>query len=294
MYQLRRILVCTDLSAPARHAAERAALVAAAVGAEVDVVHVMTTGWRERMQALLQDHAGDVGRQLHDANTQGLEELVSRLREKSGAGITGKLLEGPVVPTLLSAAEQGAADLIVLGARGSGFMRHALLGSTAERMIRKARCPMLVVKQGPHEAYRRALLALDLSPVAQRVIEAGRAVAPGARLLPLHAYELLYEGKMRYAGVDESTIRRYRESACAESAARFDAILRSADIEHGLLAALLTHGDPVACILEQEQERDCDLIVVGKQGEGKFEELLLGSVTKHVLNESRADVLIAG
>ncbi len=151
-----------------------------------------------------------------------------------------------------------------------------------------------MVKQVPHEAYRRALLAVDLSPVAQRVIEVGREVAAGARLMPLHAFHLLYEGKMQYAGVDESTIRRYREAARADAAARFDEVLRLAGTEHGLLAGLLTHGDPVSCILEQEQERDCDLVVVGKQGEGRFEELLLGSVTKHVLNQSQADVLVVG
>ncbi len=45
-------------------------------------------------------------------------------------------------------------------------------------------------------------------------------------------------------------------------------------------------------IIEQEQELDCDLIVIGKQGETVTEELLLGSVTKHVLQRSQSDVLI--
>ena len=46
-------------------------------------------------------------------------------------------------------------------------------------------------------------------------------------------------------------------------------------------------------IIEQEQECDCDLIVVGKHGESVLEELLLGSVTKHVLAESQCDVLVS-
>lgn len=44
----------------------------------------------------------------------------------------------------------------------------------------------------------------------------------------------------------------------------------------------------------QEQELDCDLIVMGKHGQGMLEELLLGSVTKHVLAESTGDVLVLG
>ena len=46
------------------------------------------------------------------------------------------------------------------------------------------------------------------------------------------------------------------------------------------------------CILEEEQQQDCDLIVMGKRGRGALEEMLLGSVSKHILLQSSADVLI--
>jgi nucleotide-binding universal stress UspA family protein len=46
-------------------------------------------------------------------------------------------------------------------------------------------------------------------------------------------------------------------------------------------------------ILEQEQEQDCDLLVMGKDGRAGFDELLLGSVTKRVLAESQSDVLVS-
>jgi nucleotide-binding universal stress UspA family protein len=53
------------------------------------------------------------------------------------------------------------------------------------------------------------------------------------------------------------------------------------------------HGNATRHIIEQEQEEDCDLIVLGKHGQSKFEELLLGSVTKHVLAESTCDVVVS-
>lgn len=43
----------------------------------------------------------------------------------------------------------------------------------------------------------------------------------------------------------------------------------------------------------QEQEWDCDLTIMGKHGENLLEKLLIGSVTKHVLNESQCDILIS-
>ncbi len=53
------------------------------------------------------------------------------------------------------------------------------------------------------------------------------------------------------------------------------------------------HGDASVSILTLEQELDCDLIILGKHGQGVLEELLLGSVTKHILAESSCDVLVA-
>jgi nucleotide-binding universal stress UspA family protein len=52
-------------------------------------------------------------------------------------------------------------------------------------------------------------------------------------------------------------------------------------------------GDASQRIVEQEQGSDCDLVVVGKHGQTAAEELLLGSVTRHVLAEGSADVLVS-
>ena len=46
-------------------------------------------------------------------------------------------------------------------------------------------------------------------------------------------------------------------------------------------------------LVEQEQVLDCDLVVIGKHGQSAAEDLLLGSVTKHVLAEGQSDVLVA-
>ncbi|HYN59971.1 MAG TPA: universal stress protein, partial [Rubrivivax sp.] len=55
----------------------------------------------------------------------------------------------------------------------------------------------------------------------------------------------------------------------------------------------VTFGTPPACIVEAEQAQDCDLVVLGKHGQSPTEELLLGSVSKHVLAEGSADVLVS-
>ena len=55
----------------------------------------------------------------------------------------------------------------------------------------------------------------------------------------------------------------------------------------------MVEGDASLRIVENEQSHDCDLVVLGKHGQSATADLLLGSVTKHVLAEGSADVLVS-
>ena len=55
----------------------------------------------------------------------------------------------------------------------------------------------------------------------------------------------------------------------------------------------IVEGEASLRLVEQEQVLDCDLVVIGKHGQSAAEDLLLGSVTKHVLAESQGDVLVS-
>ena len=65
-----------------------------------------------------------------------------------------------------------------------------------------------------------------------------------------------------------------------------------ANLPLGDYTPLVAHGNPSQQVLAQENELEPDLIVMGKHGMNITEELLLGSVTKNVLSESKSDVLI--
>lgn len=192
-------------------------------------------------------------------------------------------------------AEEMNADLVVLGARGSGFMRHVALGTTAERLLRKSKHPMLVVKQRAHEPYRRVLAAVDFSQWSAPLIGLARRVAPGAHLVLLHAYEGPFERMLQFASVDEATIAHYRLQARQEATQQIHALVASAGLEAAHRTPCIRHGEASLAVVEQEQEQeqDCNLIIIGKHGRNMAEELLLGSVTKHVLAESAGDVLVS-
>jgi nucleotide-binding universal stress UspA family protein len=292
MKTLRHVMAATDLSGPSRCALERARLIAASHDAACTAVHVVSAGALDELRHLF----GDRGAL---AQEQVLAEARERLARMVGAPAAGvaplgqRVVIGKVVDELVAQAGSLAAELVVLGARGEGFLRHLVLGTTAERVLRKLQRPVLVVRQMPYDGYRRVLVAVDFSPASAGALRLASVVAPSAERVLVHVYELPFEGKLHFAGVDESAIQGYRRRAEREALDRLEAFALDAGLEANAARLLVGRGDPSRVLIERQQEEGCDLIVVGKRGKGMVEELLLGSVTKHVLAECTTDVLVA-
>lgn len=285
------ILAATDLSAPSRHAAERACQLAAQMGARLNLLHVLQQGALAQMQQLIGPAAEVYAQQIAAEAARALDSLAADCVRKHGIVVESEVLEGAVVNSICTQAAALAADLLVVGARGEGFLRHMLLGSSASRLLRKTLLPVLVVKQSPHEAYRRLLVTVDFSPLSALALAQARAIAPQAQLVLLHAFEVPFEGKLMFAGVEEAEIYRYRISAKQEAMRKLHEFAAAAGLAADAATLLVQHGDATQQIIRQEQEQDCDLIVLGKHGD-LLEDYLLGSVTKHVLAESQGDVLV--
>ncbi|MFL6661263.1 MAG: universal stress protein [Rhizobacter sp.] len=292
MASVEHVLAATDLSAPARHAADRAASLAHGIGASLALVHVAPTPALDSVRRFVTGVPEDLPERWLAETDAALRALAGALEARHGVAASIHLASGSLLGEIARAAEVTAADLIVLGARGSSFVRHLVLGSTAERLVAWCTRPMLVVKQVPHTPYRSVLVPVDFSAASLPALRLASAVAPGARIRVLHAFEAPFEGKLRQAGIKERLLREYRQGTESEARAQMSALGRQPGAPVGA-DALLLHGNAVGMILEQEQELDCDLIVIGKRGESRLEDLFLGSVTRRVLADSQCDVLVS-
>ncbi|MDZ7592230.1 MAG: universal stress protein [Rubrivivax sp.] len=292
MTALKTILAATDFSAHARHAADRAARLAHGTGARLTLLHAVSgSALAELRQWLGAGHAG--AQQLIEETRRSLEQAAADLAAARRVAVHTHLGTGAAVDCIGQQAEALNADLLVLGARGSGLLRRLVLGTTVERLLRRTTRPLLVVRQTAHEPYRRVLVALDFSPWSAPALLLARHVAPHARLVLLSAFQVPFEDKLRFAGVDAATVDHYRTQARALATQRLHAAAHDAALKPGHWDARIVEGDASQRILEQEQESDCDLVVVGKHGQSTAEELLLGSVTRHVLTEGSTDVLVS-
>jgi nucleotide-binding universal stress UspA family protein len=293
MSKIHSILAATDLSTPARHAAERAAQISQQHGAPLCLLHVANLAPLQRLRQMLTSDHESVEQKVLSTARERLQSVADALHARFGVNVDDRLVVGSLITEIRGVADELASGLLVCGARGESLLRHLLLGSTAERMLSNTTRPLLVVKQAPHQAYKTVLVPVDFSASSIRAIRQARMLAPQAQLIVLHVFEVPFEGHLRYANVDEDTINHYRVAALQEASQRLQALCHDAGLSAADSRQVVIQGDPATRILEQEMEQDCDLIVQGKHGESAVEHLILGSVTKQVLVESQADVLVS-
>ncbi len=295
MTQARTLLAATDFSAPARHALERAAQLAEAhPGTRLALAHIVSGSVLDALRRMLPGDAAKLEEQLLARAKKNLDELAANLAAHHPCEIDTLLAQGAAPVALVDLVEARQVDLLVMGTRGTHFVVQMLFGSTIERVLRKTRRPLLAVKQRPQAPYRRILAPVDFSDHAAAAINIAHTWLPDADIVLLHAFEAEWESTFQLAGMDDSQIHEYRIQARDAAQGAMDAFIATLHVPASKLTRQFVHGAATLHILEHEQTMDADLIVMGKHGRSAMEELLLGSVTQHVLAHSTSDVLVAG
>lgn len=151
MIALKQVLVPTDFSETSSVALRYGKALAAAFGASLHVLHVVQEPFAQpwAVEAYGFSLASLQEEWLRDAKTRMAEVLTSEERAELRAEVT--TLVGHPVVEILKYAEEHQTDLIVLGVRGGGPLNQIMMGSVAERVVRKAPCPVLTVRHPERE-----------------------------------------------------------------------------------------------------------------------------------------------
>jgi len=146
--QYKKILVPTDFSAHADHAVATALALAEKFDAGVHLVHAY--GLEVPPSYIAGDATAFFNPQdiLDPMRESAVEMIESQVKEATAQGVEvdGTVIMGHASQVILDEAERLPADLIIMGTRGLTGFKHALLGSTAERVVRMAHCPVMTVK----------------------------------------------------------------------------------------------------------------------------------------------------
>jgi nucleotide-binding universal stress UspA family protein len=147
-----RILLATDGSEEAELATVRAVDLAGATDSELHVVHVGV------VPIFLKSYPGTLGyygklyEQIEEVSRELLRKQSWRVKAAGGTVAGAHLRMGEVDLEIVALAEELQADLIVMGSRGLGGVRRALMGSVSDSVVRHAHCPVLVVRPEKEQA----------------------------------------------------------------------------------------------------------------------------------------------
>ena len=276
-----RVLCATDLLNRSDRAVSRADAIARELGAQLLLLHVVdTTG-----------SALDTRRR--DARARSILNAQARKLARSGNGAHVSVRAGRPQQIIADVAIKWDADLIVLGPYRRRF-GDSFRGTTAERVIRIADRPVLVVNRDSSDPYAQVLLAADRSRMSIGITHVTKELGllEGARASVVHALQHTRGATPYRAGLSESEVGMYQQSLRELASDEIEALLKSAGLNSAGVAVFPQENSPFRAIEQVASRIGSDLVVVGTSRFPMFKRVFIGSVSNEVLRGIEHDVLV--
>jgi nucleotide-binding universal stress UspA family protein len=299
MIEIRRILCPIDFSDFSRRALDHAMAIGRWYGSTVTALHVFTP---VPVPAFGPGPAGFEPIVLTEVDR---EQLLADTKEfvatESAPGIVTDVVlrEGNTATEILTQATAMKADLIVIGTHGRSGFERLVLGSIAEKVLRKAACPVLTVPRRLPDAvpagpvlFKRIVCAVDFSDCSMQALKYALSLAQetGGCLTVLHvlAPELVDPLGVGEEHVSLAALLVQREQQTRQL---LDKAVPQNAVKSGKVESILVHGKAWREILNVASDRQTDLIVLGVQGRGAADLLFFGSTAHHVVRQALCPVL---
>lgn len=153
MHEVKRIVVATDFSSCSRDAIDYAVFLAKTFGASLDILHVIweppTYVGAEVMVDISGESRQSLGRFAYNQAEKEISTILSAAQDEHHLRLAPRLEFGDPTTTILRIAAEDQYDMIVMGTHGRTGFSHFLMGSVAEKVVRRASCPVLTVRGSP-------------------------------------------------------------------------------------------------------------------------------------------------
>ncbi len=290
---IQRILCPIDFSEFSTRAFHHSLSLAEHYRSSLVALHVVEM-WKYPFADYAATDGGDYGnmkKSLHQGAKQHLQEFVNRYPHE---GIHPELAicEGRARDSILSFAQREKVELIVMGTHGRRGFDRLVLGSATDRVMREASCPVLAVRQPPHEAVaagesghyvhhlNRILICTDFSEDSERALDFSISVAKeyDAELTVMHV-------------VEEVPTQAETEEIFATAKQRLEKLIPEEKRDGIEVKTAVRKGKPYQRIVEYAQETEIDLVTIGVHGAGSLDRAVFGSTTYRVIQLGPCPVL---
>ena len=298
----RSILVPLDGSEFAEEAIPLALSIATRAGASLELLRVHELYALHDPHACWSPYEPTEDAKFRPKEQAYLDTTVKRLQTTASIPVTSALVDGLIEDAILERVETRLPDLIVMATHGRGPLSRFCFGSVAEKLILDGLAPILLVHPGktrngqrPKPAFKRILIPLDGSELAERVLKPaiaiGSLMGADCTLIQTVGASSLLDGFATAA--DPRAIEDGCEQRRATARAYLNRVAERLRAE-GLCARtrVVSGKSPAVAVLDVARGEDINLITLAMRGHGALRRLIFGSVAESIAWHSTGPVLV--
>lgn len=295
---IKHILVATDLSETSDFALTRAIEIAKMTNANITLLHIVQKNHFDN--ALDNILKKILPKSLWLETEEYKEELVQekiRSASKEKININYAIIATGKPPIkIMQYARKNKVDLLIMGAHGEYSIRDSFVGTTAEYVAKKTKCPVLIVKNHPKKAYKKILVPVDFSIPSKKALNYSLQLFPSSSLKLIHVGDYQYEDLLNKEKINQeiskNKLNKIRKSIIFYLENKMKKFIKGHGKHLNKHPYSIMLGYPGPTILNEAKKFNPDLIIMGTQGHGRIHYLFIGSVASWVLAETNNDVLL--
>jgi len=276
--RMLKVLVASDLSARSDRAVARSFALAKELRAELTVLHVVDADLPQELRT----HSLEWARKA-------LAREIETLAASTGAKSSIEVCAGHPSSEIVARADAEKVDLIVLGVHNQAVeLRRIFSETTAGKIARVTRAPVLLVKEDAAQPYRRAVIGIDFSALSRAVFRQSLRIAPMARFYLVHAYHVPFK-----AFISDPRLAREITDTLNDQMELIGEWAQNAGIASEAVEKILQEGQAHQVLYAECERLQADLVVIGTHEATGVARAIWGSIAADLLDAPPCDVLIA-
>ena len=273
---IRHILVPLDFSESSLNALETAIAIAKQHKAKIALLNVVDSSFMFGFKSVYYISEKTIDN-IVDVSSRMLNPLVKKLKEKHELNCTSEIKVGLVPQSIIKTAYNNDVDLIIMGTHGASGVRKLFIGSTAQKVVKIASCPVLTVPPGKKWTGFKTIL-FPIRPIA-----GGGEKYDFLRKIIRHNYtsiKILILAPT-YNDLEKKTLRKLAKE------------LKTKLIEDEIkISGKLKSGENMPeAVLKMSKSISADMIVITVKNDPAFKQFFIGPFEQHIVNHARVPVL---